>query len=125
LPEFWGFVGGRSVTGAEAGWTAADFGPESGLAMQLDVDGSLLAKVNIANEHLKRTLTRTPEPDWDITRKRFVYGLVLAGVSLWLEFAEKEERDELIRSSTTALARVLLPTITVLGALEPELLIVR
>ena len=44
---------------------------------------------------------------------------------MWLEFAEKEERDELIRSSTTALARVLLPTITVLGALEPELLIVR
>lgn len=38
--------------------------------------------MNVANDHLKRTLARSPEPDWDVTRKRFVYGLVLAGVSL-------------------------------------------
>jgi len=31
------------------GWVAEDFGPESGLCMQLDVDGGLLAKVNVAN----------------------------------------------------------------------------
>lgn len=106
----------------ESSWAAEEFGPESGLAMQLDVDGGLLAKVNVSNDHLKRTLARTHEADWDVTRKRFVYGLVLAGVSFWQEFAEKEDRDELIRCSTAALARVLLPTITVLGALEPELL---
>jgi hypothetical protein len=105
----------------EDGWEAAEFDPESGLTMQLDVDGGLLAKVNVANEYLKRSLARTPEPDWEVTRKRFVYGLVLAGISLWQEFDDREDKDELIRSSTTALARVLLPMITVLGALEPEL----
>jgi hypothetical protein len=106
----------------EDGWAAEEFGPSSGLAMQSDVDGGLIAKVNVANEALKRTLARTPEPDWDLTRKRFVYGLVLSAVSLWQEFSEREDRDELIRSATTALARVLLPTITVLGTLEPDLL---
>lgn len=105
----------------EAGWAAEDFGPESGLCMQLDVDGGLLAKVNVANEHLKRTLSRTPEADWDVTRKRFVCGLVLAGVSLWQEFAEKEERDELICAASSAVARVLLPTITAVGSLEHDL----
>jgi hypothetical protein len=109
----------------EEGWAAEDFGPESGLAMQLDIDGGLLAKVNVANEHLKRTLSRTPEPDWDVTRKRFLYGLVLAGVSLWQEFDDREDKDDLIRSSSRALARVLMPTITVLGSLEPDLLVAR
>jgi len=109
----------------EDGWEAAEFGPDSGLSMQLDVDGGLLAKVNVANENLKRSLSRTPESDWDVTRKRFVYGLVLAGVSLWQEFGDHEDKDELIRASTTALARVLLPTITVLGSLEPDLLAAR
>jgi hypothetical protein len=65
---------------------------------------------------------RKPESDWDLTRKRFVYGLVLAGVSLWRQFEEREEdRDEIVRESTAALARVLLPVISVLGALEEGL----
>lgn len=106
----------------EDGWAGEEFGPASGLAMQSDVDGGLIAKVNVANESLKRTLARTPEPDWDLTRKRFVYGLVLSAVSLRQQFHEREDRDELIRSSTAARARVLLPTITVLGTLEPDFL---
>jgi hypothetical protein len=105
----------------EDGWEAEEFDAESGLAMQPDIDGGLVAKVNVANAHLRRTLERTPESDWDLTRKRFIYGLVLAGVSLWRQFEEREERDELVRESTAALARVLLPVICVLGALEEGL----
>ena len=59
-----------------------------------------------------------PEADWDVTRRRFIYGLVLAGVSLWKEFNDREDQDELIREATAAIARVLLPTITVLGSLD-------
>lgn len=55
-------------------------------------------------------------------RKRFVYGLVLAGVSLWGAFKDDERRDEMILPATTAVARVLLPTIVVLGSLEAEAL---
>jgi hypothetical protein len=105
----------------ENGWAAEDFGPESGLAIQVDIDGGLVAKVNVANEHLKRMLARTPQPDWDRVRKQFVYGLVLAGVSLWQEFSDREDCDELVRSATKAVARVLLPSITVLGSLEHDL----
>ena len=47
--------------------------------------------------------------------------LVLAGVALYQEYAESDDRDELIRSASRALARVLLPTIRVLGALEHNL----
>lgn len=57
----------------------------------------------------------------ELMRRRFIYALVLAGVSFWREFAEEENRDDLIRSSTTALARVILPTILVLGNLERDL----
>ncbi len=32
----------------------------------------------------------------DVTRKRFIYGLVLSAVSLWREFDDREDRDELI-----------------------------
>jgi len=60
-----------------------------------------------------------------VTRKRFIYGLVLAGVSLWQEFGNRDDKDELISLSTKALAKVLLPTISVLGALEPELMLPR
>jgi hypothetical protein len=102
----------------EDAWTAEDFGPATGLVMQLDIDGSLLAKVNVANEHLKRALFHVPETDWDVTRKRFIYGLVLAGVSLWKEFDDREDKDDLVQGATAAIARVLLPTITVLGSLD-------
>jgi len=108
----------------ETGWDDEGFGPESGLSMQRDVDGGLVAKVNVANDHLKRTLLRTPDADRDLMRKRFVYGLVLSGVSLWKEYAEEENEDELIRSATKAVARVLLPMILVLGSLEHELIAV-
>jgi hypothetical protein len=105
----------------EDGWADEDFGPKSGLAMQPDIDGGIVAKVNVANVHLRRSLERTPESDWDLTHKRFVYGLVLKGVSLWREYEEREDRDEVVRSATAALARVLLPVICVLGALEEGL----
>lgn len=93
--------------------------------MQRDVDGGLVAKVNVANEHLRRTLARTPEEDRELMRKRYVYGLVLNGVSLWKEFAEREDGEELIRTASSAVARVILPTILVLGRLEPELVVGR
>jgi len=102
-------------------WESVGFDAESGLTMHNDTDGGLVAKINIANEHLRRAMERAPESDRDLLRKRFVYGLVLAGVSLWQEFSEKEDCDELIRGSTSAIARVLLPTISVLGSLEHEL----
>src|SRR4051794_16899092 len=41
--------------------------------------------------------------------------VVLAGVSLWREFDDREDKDERIRAATSAIARVLLPTITVPG----------
>ena len=99
-------------------WESVDFDGESGLTMHGDTDGGLVAKVNIANEHLRQAMERAPESDCDLLRKRFVYGLVLAGVSLWREFSDKEDCDELIRTSTKAISRVLLPTISVLGSLE-------
>jgi hypothetical protein len=102
-------------------WTAEGFDQESGLAMQHDVDGGLVAKVNIDNAHLKRTLERVPEDGRELERKRFTYGLVLSGVALCQEYGDRDDKDELIRSTTRALARVLLPTIRVLGALEHEL----
>jgi len=105
----------------EDSWAAEEFGPESGLAMQRDVDGGLVAKVNVANEYLKQSLMRTPESDRDLIRKRFVYGLVLCGVSLWKEYGEEENGEELIRSATKAVARVILPMILALGSLEHEL----
>jgi hypothetical protein len=46
---------------------------------------------------------------------------VLAGVSLWQEYSQHDECDEIIRTTTKAIARVLLPTIGVLGKLEHEL----
>jgi hypothetical protein len=81
----------------------------------------LVAKVNVDNAHLRRTLERVPEDGRELERKRFTYGLVLSGVALYQEFGDREDKDELIRSTTRALARVLLPTIRVLGALEHEL----
>jgi hypothetical protein len=102
----------------EPDWPDAEFGPESGLSMHRDIDGGLVAKVNVANQSLRQFLQRTPEGERDITRKRFIYGLVLAGVSLWSEYVDDERVDELIRSSSTAIARVLLPTIAVLGSLD-------
>lgn len=103
----------------ETDWEAEGFGPESGLTVLRDVDRGLVAKINMDNRYLKSTLARTPAADRDLVRKRFVYGLVLAGVSLWQEYKDHSESDELIRSSSKAIARILLPTITVLGALEP------
>jgi len=111
----------RVITIEEAGWEAEEFDPESGLAMQFDIDGGLVAKVNIDNIHLKQCLFRTREDERELMRRRFIYGLVLAGVSFWREFAEEENRDELVRTSTKALARVILPTILVLGNLERDL----
>ncbi|MBV9216634.1 MAG: hypothetical protein JO053_10680, partial [Acidobacteria bacterium] len=79
--------------------------------------GSLIAKVNVANEHLAQSLLRTPEADRDLVRKRFIYGLVLSGVSFWKEFEDQEERDELVRKASSAIARILLPVVEVLGKL--------
>jgi hypothetical protein len=45
--------------------------------------------------------------------------LVLSGVSLWQDFKGYENSEELVREATKAVARVLLPTITVLSAIEP------
>jgi hypothetical protein len=105
----------------EGEWEGEDFTADSGLSMQPDIDGGLVAKVNVDNVHLQRTLMRTPEAELDLTRKRFVYGLVLSGLSLWREYSERDDCDELVRSASSAIARVLLPTITVLGALEQGL----
>lgn len=102
-------------------WEDEGFDQESGLAIQHDVDGGLVAKVNIDNTHLKRTLERLPEDGRELERKRFAYGLVLSGVAFYQEFGDRDDRDEIIRSTTRALARVLLPTIRILGALEHEL----
>jgi hypothetical protein len=102
----------------ESGWEAESFGPESGLTIVRDVDTGLVAKVNVDNRYLKASVLRAQADDRDLIRKRFVYGLVLAGVSLWQEYKDREDNDELIRSSTSAIARILLPTITVLGSLE-------
>lgn len=101
-------------------WEQEEFDGESGLAINHDIDGGLVAKVNVDNEHLMRHLERINEADRELTRRKFVYGLVLAGVSLWKEFSDQEERDSLIRSTTKAIARVLLPTISVLGSLDIE-----
>lgn len=101
-------------------WEQESFGPESGLSMQNDVDGGIVAKVNSDNEHLKRTLDRTTETDRDVVRKQFTYGLVLAGISLWQEYSDDENCDEIIRTATKAVARILLPTISVLGELRCE-----
>lgn len=100
-------------------WEAEGFGPESGLSLMRDGDAGLVAKVNVANRYLRAAKLRAPAEDRDLIRKRFVYGLVLAGVSLWQEYRDHPDADELIRSSSKAVARILLPTITVLGALAP------
>jgi hypothetical protein len=102
----------------EDDWASEEFGPESGLTIQRDVDGGLVAKVNVANEHLKQFLLRNAKAEIDLMQKRFVYGLVLVGVSLWQEYHDDEKCDELIRSTSSAVARVLLPTIVVLGSLD-------
>ncbi len=102
-------------------WESVGFDAESGLTMHGDTDGGLVAKVNVANEHLRQVIERAPGSDCGLLRKRFVYGLVLAGVPLWQEFSGKDDCDELIRDSTKAVARVLLPTISVLGSLECDL----
>ena len=103
-------------------WEAEEFGPESGLSIMRDVDAGLVAKVNVANRYLKAAKLRAAADDRDLIQKRFVYGLVLAGVSLWQECKDRDDCDELIRLSSKATARVLLPTISVLGALEPVFL---
>jgi hypothetical protein len=103
----------------EADRRAEDFGPDSGLAILRDVDRGLVAKVNADNRYLKATLARTKAEDRDLVRKRFTYGLVLAGVSLWQEYKDREDTDEMIRIASKAVARVLLPTISVLSAIEP------
>ncbi|HEV2293562.1 MAG TPA: hypothetical protein VGR35_06880 [Tepidisphaeraceae bacterium] len=100
-------------------WEVENFDAESGLWIVRDVDAGLVAKVNVDNRYLKSAMLRAVPDDRDLLRKRFVYGLVLAGVSLWQEYKEREDNDELIRSASKAVARILLPTITVLGALEP------
>lgn len=102
-------------------WADENFDPESWLSLQHEVDGGLVAKVNVDNAHLKRMLERTGEDGRELERKRFTYGLVLSGVALYQEFGERDDRDELIRSTTRALARVLLPTIRALVALEHDL----
>lgn len=100
------------------GWANEEFGPESGLSIQRDVDGGLVAKVNVANTHLKQFVLRSPQAEVDLIRKRFVYGLVLAGVSLWEQFRDAENSDDLIRDTSSAIARVLLPMISVLSGLD-------
>jgi hypothetical protein len=100
-------------------WEAESFGPESGLSLVRDVDAGLVAKVNVDNRYLKAASSRASSDDRELVRKRFVYGLVLAGVSLWAEYKDRDDSDELIRASSKAVARILLPTITVLGAVEP------
>ena len=49
---------------------SVDFDAESGLTMHGDTDGGLVAKVNIANEHLRQAMERAPESDCDLLRKR-------------------------------------------------------
>ena len=78
-----------------------------------------MAKVNADNRYLKATLARTKVDDRDLVRKRFVYGLVLAGVSLWQEYKDRDDRDEMVSMASKAVARVLLATTTVLSAIEP------
>jgi hypothetical protein len=107
----------------EEDWEAEGFTAESGLTIMRDVDAGLIAKVNVDNRFLKASLIRAAAEDRDLQRKRFIYGLVLAGVSLWHEYKDRDEADDLIRSSTKAMARILLPTITVLGALEPNVVV--
>jgi hypothetical protein len=51
--------------------------------------------------------------------------LVLCGVSLWQEYGQEENGDELIRSATKAIARVILPMILVLGSLDQQLISAR
>jgi hypothetical protein len=102
----------------EDNWANEEFGPESGLTIQRDVDGGLIAKVNVANAHLKKFVLRSSPAEVDMIRKRFVYGLVLGGISLWEQFRDDETADEHIRDASAALARVLLPMITVLGSLD-------
>lgn len=104
----------------EEKWEAESFNAESGLTIVRDVDAGLVAKVNVDNRYLKAAMLRAAADDRELVRKRFVYGLVLAGVSLWQEYKDRDEADELIRSSSKAVARILLPTIMVLGALEPS-----
>ena len=101
----------------EADWEEVGFDAESGLTLQNDIDGGLLAKVNIDNCHLHSSLAKRSPSDHDMIRKQFVYGLVLVAVSLWQEYSEHDERDDLIRTATKAHARVILPSISVLGAL--------
>lgn len=108
----------RIIEVSEAEWEAEGFGPESGLAVLRDVDHGLIAKVNVDNRFLKASLARSPEHDREVIRRRFIYGLVLIGVSLWEEFKERDDADDQIRATTKAVARVLVPTITVLGALD-------
>ena len=107
----------------EADWAKENFGPESGLAMLSDVETGLVAKVNVDNRYLKASLARAKADDRDLVRKRFVYGLVLSGVSLWQECKDREDRDEMIRVASKATARVLLPTIDVLSALQASRLV--
>lgn len=117
-PKTGGLALPKVVEVDENDWPNEEFGPESGLTMQRDIDGGLVAKVNVANVHLKQFMLRTSKAETDITRKRFVYGLTLAGVSLWERFRDDEKCDELIRGTTSAIARVLLPIIVVLGSLD-------
>jgi len=117
-PRTGGLALPKVVEVEEDDWASEEFGPESGLSIQRDVDGGLVAKVNVANLHLRQFLLRSPKADVDLMRKRFVYGLVLAGVSLWQEYRDDAACDELIRSTSSAIARVLLPMIVVLGSLD-------
>lgn len=103
----------------EENWDSEGFDSESGLTIIRDVDAGLVAKVNVDNRFLKASLARTPESERELVRKRFTYGLVLAGVSLWQEYKDREDSEDAIRRASKAVARVLLPTITVLGTLEP------
>jgi len=108
----------RIIEVFEAEWEAEGFGPESGLALLRDVEEGLIAKVNVDNRFLRASLARSPEHDQEVIRRRFIYGLVLIGVSLWEEFKDRDDVDEQIRVTTRAIARVLVPTISVLGALN-------
>lgn len=60
-PQSGGLALPRVITIEERDWEGEEFGPDSGLSMQFDIDGGLVAKVNIDNIHLKQCLLRTRE----------------------------------------------------------------
>jgi hypothetical protein len=47
------------------------FDAQGSLTMHNDIDGGLVAKVSIGNEHLRQGMERAPGPGCKLLRKRF------------------------------------------------------